>query len=97
MVRILTEPRDALVRQYRKLFAYDGVELVVEDEALAAVGREALGRGCGARGLRSVMERVLAEAMFEVPSMSGIRRVIIGEGCVTRGESPAYEFTAAAA
>lgn len=90
MVHILTEPKDALVKQYQTLFAYDGVRLEIDEAALAAIGREALARGTGARGLRSVMERVLAEPMFEVPSMEGVEIVRVTEECVTEDAKPHY-------
>ena len=83
MVRILTEPRNALVRQYQELFAYDGVELVFDDEALEAIGTAALERGTGARGLRSICEKVLRDAMFEVPGRDDITKVVVHAACVT--------------
>lgn len=89
MVRILTEPRNALVRQYQELFAYDGVELEFDDDALEAIGKQALERGTGARGLRSICERVLRDAMFEIPG-SNIARVIVHAPCVTDNEPLEY-------
>ena len=82
MVRILTEPRNALVRQYQELFAYDGVELVFDDDALKAIGARALDKGTGARGLRTICERVLRDAMFEIPGSDVVRAVVHRE-CVT--------------
>ena len=90
MVRILTEPRNALVRQYQELFAYDGVELDFDQEALEAIGEQAIGRGTGARGLRSICERVLRDAMFEVPGRSDIERVVVHASCVTDGDPVEY-------
>lgn len=90
MVRILTEPKDALVRQYQTLFAYDDVDLKFDDDALAEIGQLALERGTGARGLRSVMEHVLSDAMFEVPSMPDVTNVRITKECVTDGVPPIY-------
>ena len=77
MVRILTEPRNALVRQYQKMFDLDGVELEFTEEAIEAVADQALLRGTGARGLRAILEEVLREVMFEVPSREDIGRVVI--------------------
>ncbi len=86
LVRILTEPRNALVRQYQQLFAFEGVKLEFDADALIAIARKAIARGTGARGLRSVLEGLLQRPMFELPSMSGIlgcqvnAAAVLGEG-----------------
>ncbi|MDE1535791.1 MULTISPECIES: ATP-dependent Clp protease ATP-binding subunit ClpX [Actinotignum] len=85
LVRILTEPRNALVKQYTRMFELDGVRLTFQDEALRAMAREAMERGTGARGLRSIMERVLGPAMFDVPSRKDVREVIVTRAAVTEG------------
>ena len=90
MVRILTEPRNAIVRQYQELLAYDGVELVFEPQALRAIGRQAIDRGTGARGLRAICEGVLRDVMFEVPSREDVARVIVHASCVEHGDKPEY-------
>ena len=90
MVRILTEPRNAIVRQYQELFRFDGVELEFEDEALRAIGTLALERKTGARGLRSICESILEEAMFEIPGTKDVQRVIVHEACVTQNQKPRY-------
>lgn len=90
MVRILTEPRNAIIRQYQRLMAYDGVELVFDDDALAAIAQVALDRGTGARGLRSICERVLRDAMFEIPGRKDVAQVVVHAGCVTNGDKPEY-------
>jgi ATP-dependent Clp protease ATP-binding subunit ClpX len=77
LVTILSEPRNALVKQYRKMFEIDGVELDFTDEALEAIADQALNRGIGARGLRAIMEEVLLPVMFDVPSDDGISRVVV--------------------
>jgi len=77
LVRILTEPRNALVRQYQRLFELDGVELEFASEALEAIADQAILRGTGARGLRAIMEEVLLSVMYEVPSNPDIGRVLI--------------------
>ncbi|MGC9671043.1 ATP-dependent Clp protease ATP-binding subunit ClpX [Planosporangium sp. 12N6] len=77
LVRILTEPRNALVRQYQRLFELDGVELEFAQEALEAIADQAILRGTGARGLRAIMEEVLLSVMYEVPSNPDIGRVLI--------------------
>ena len=90
MVRILTEPRNAIIRQYQRLIAYDGVQLEFDREALEAIAEQALDRGTGARGLRSICERILRDAMFEVPSRRDVAKVIVHATCVTEGEKPEY-------
>ena len=87
LVRILTEPRNALVRQYRKLFEMDGVELSFTQEALDAIAERAMGRGTGARGLRSILEEVLMETMYELPSRTDVARVEVNEDCVALASS----------
>ena len=90
MVRILTEPRNAIIRQYVELLAYDGIELKFDDDALRAIGNLALQRKTGARGLRSICEDILKEPMFELPGNPDVRQVIIHKECVTEGAKPEY-------
>ena len=82
LVRILTEPKNALVKQYEKLFSYDKVELTFAEGALEAVADKAIERNIGARGLRAVMEGLLTEIMYEIPSDPSVRRVVIPPACV---------------
>lgn len=88
LIRILTEPRNALVRQFQKMFALDGVELDFERSALEAIADRAIDRGTGARGLRAIMEDALQPVMFEVPSRDDITKVVITEGVITDGRAP---------
>ena len=88
MVQILTEPRNALVKQYQKLFGMDGVELEVRPSALTAIARKALKRKTGARGLRSIMENALIDTMFDLPTMDGVAKVVIDEHIVEEGAKP---------
>ncbi|AEE45567.1 ATP-dependent Clp protease ATP-binding subunit ClpX [Cellulomonas fimi] len=88
LVRILTEPRNALVKQYQRMFQIDGVELEFEDEAVAAIADQALLRGTGARGLRAIMEEVLQQVMFEVPSRDDVARVVITQDVVLENVNP---------
>ena len=88
MVQILTEPRNALVKQYQKLFGMDGVELEVRPSALTAIARKALKRKTGARGLRSIMENALIDTMFDLPTMDGVAKVVIDEHIVEDGAKP---------
>mgnify|MGYP000006506027 CR=1 FL=1 len=88
LVRILTEPKNALVKQYKKLLEYDDVELEFQPEALTAVAEKAIERGIGARGLRAVLEEVMTQVMYDVPSDSTIAKVIITPACVTDRAQP---------
>ena len=88
MIQILTEPKNALVKQYQKLFGMDGVELEVRPSALAAIARKALKRKTGARGLRSIMENALIDTMFDLPTMDGVAKVVIDEHIVEEGAKP---------
>ncbi len=88
LVRILVEPKNALVKQYKKLFELDGVELEFTQEALREIAREAIRRKTGARGLRAILEDVMADIMFEVPSMAGVKKVIVDADTVTKKNKP---------
>lgn len=88
LVRILTEPKNALVKQYRKLFEYDDVELDFEQSALEAVADLAIERNIGARGLRAVMEGILTRIMYDIPSDQTIEQVTITADCVKNGAEP---------
>ena len=88
LVRILTEPKNALTKQYQKLFELEDVELKFTDEVLTAVAEAALKRKSGARGLRAVLESVMLEIMYDIPSIPEIRECIINEEVVTKGAPP---------
>ncbi len=88
LVLVLTEPKNALVKQYAKFFEMDGVELIVTDEALEAIAQQAMRRGTGARGLRAIMEEVLLDTMYELPSRSDVARVVIDEQVVRDRVNP---------
>ena len=88
LIRILGEPKNALVRQFQKFFEREDVALEFADAALEAVADQALLRGTGARGLRAILEEVLLNVMYDVPSRSGIKEVVINEEVVTKGEAP---------
>ncbi len=88
LVQILTEPRNALLKQYQRLFDLDGVELEFTDEAVAAVADSALERGTGARGLRAIIEECLLQVMYEVPSRGDIARVVVTDAVITSGAAP---------
>jgi ATP-dependent Clp protease ATP-binding subunit ClpX len=88
LIRILTEPRNALVRQYRRLFELDGVDLEFTDDALEAIADQAILRGTGARGLRAILEEVLLSVMYEVPSRKDVERVVITAESVLEHVNP---------
>jgi ATP-dependent Clp protease ATP-binding subunit ClpX len=88
MVQILTEPKNALVKQYQKLFAMDGVELEIRPSALAAIARKALARKTGARGLRSILEHSLIDTMFDLPTFDGVAKVVVDEHIIEDGAKP---------
>ncbi|MDT7554134.1 MAG: ATP-dependent Clp protease ATP-binding subunit ClpX, partial [Pseudonocardiales bacterium] len=88
LVKILTEPRNALVKQYRKLFEMDGVELEFTEDALDAVADQAILRGTGARGLRAIMEEVLLPVMYDIPSRDDVAKVVVTEQTVRENVNP---------
>ena len=96
LVRILTEPKNALVKQYQKLFDLESVHLKFTQGALRAIAREALKRKSGARGLRAIMENIMVDLMYEIPSQPNIKEVLISEEVVTQKEQPllVYQKTA---
>jgi ATP-dependent Clp protease ATP-binding subunit ClpX len=90
LLQILTEPKNALVKQYQHLLEMDDVELEIEEEALEIVADQAISRGTGARGLRAIMEEILMGVMYEAPSRKEIARVIITAAVVREKASPTY-------
>ena len=88
LVRILTEPKNALVKQYQRMLGFDNAELEFEPAALHAIAKEAIDRNTGARGLRSICESVLQDTMYELPSDDTIQKVIVTPECVTEGAQP---------
>ncbi|KAB2970433.1 ATP-dependent Clp protease ATP-binding subunit ClpX [Zoogloea sp.] len=88
LIQILVEPKNALIKQYQKLFSMEGVELEVRPAALQAIARKALKRKTGARGLRSILEGTLLDTMYELPSMENVSKVVIDEGMIEGGAKP---------
>jgi ATP-dependent Clp protease ATP-binding subunit ClpX len=86
LVTILTEPKNALVKQYQRLFDIEGVKLTFTDEALKAIANRAIARKTGARGLRSIMEDILLDTMFELPGMDGVQEVVVKDEAVNNAE-----------
>jgi ATP-dependent Clp protease ATP-binding subunit ClpX len=88
LIDILTKPKNALVKQFQRLFEMDGVKLKFTKTALSAVAREALLRNSGARGLRAILEAAMLDIMYDIPSRGGIKEVVINEEVITKGEAP---------
>jgi ATP-dependent Clp protease ATP-binding subunit ClpX len=88
LLRILTEPKDALLKQYKKLFDLDNVELTFTDDALRAVAKMAILRKTGARGLRAILEEAMLDIMYEIPSDEAVREVVVKEGAILDGQTP---------
>ena len=93
---ILTQPKNALVKQYQRLFEMEGVGLTVAEEALGAIARKAIDRKTGARGLRSIMEAILLDTMFDLPSLEGVEKVMISQQVVEGTAGPLYIYAARA-
>jgi ATP-dependent Clp protease ATP-binding subunit ClpX len=94
LVKILTEPKNALTKQYEKLFDMEGCEIEFRDEALLAVARKAMERKTGARGLRTILEQVLLDTMYDLPSLENVRKVVIDENVIVGGSKPYMIFDA---
>ncbi len=88
LVKILTEPKNAIIKQYQKLVGFDGVKLTVEDEAVLEIARTAIRLKTGARGLRTIIENLMTEIMYKIPSEEGVEEVVITKECLTDGKSP---------
>lgn len=88
LVRILTEPKNALIRQYQKLLKMDQVELTFEDKAIRAIAKKAIERCTGARGLRAIIEKIMTKVMYEIPEMKDVKRCIVTEETVLREKEP---------
>ena len=88
LIEILTEPKNALLKQYKKMFSMEGVELEMRQEALRAISRKALARKTGARGLRSIMEHALLDVMYDLPSMENVEKVVVDEGMIAGDAKP---------
>lgn len=96
LVRILTEPKNALVKQYNKLLSMEGVELEVRPSALSAIARKAIARKTGARGLRSILEQSLLGTMFDLPNLENVEKVVLEEATIIEGKAPLLVYQEAA-
>jgi ATP-dependent Clp protease ATP-binding subunit ClpX len=92
LIKILTEPKHALIKQYQRLFSFDNVRLRFTDSALSAIAKKATQRKSGARGLRAILEEVMLDVMYEIPSQKGIKECVINEETITKNERPLLIF-----
>jgi len=95
LITILTEPRNALVKQFQRFFSFDGIELVFSEDSLASVAQKALERETGARGLRSIIEEILLEVQFELPSRRDVKKCVVTRETVEKGITPTLVTEAA--
>ena len=95
LITILTEPRNALVKQFQRFFGFDGMELVFSDEGLISIADKALERETGARGLRSIIEEILLEVQFELPSRRDVKKCVVTKETIEKGLSPTLVTEAA--
>jgi ATP-dependent Clp protease ATP-binding subunit ClpX len=93
LITILSKPKNALVKQYQSLFEMEDVELTFHDDALREIAKRAITRKTGARGLRSIMEKILLDTMYELPALEGVREVVISEEVVTADARPLYIYS----
>jgi ATP-dependent Clp protease ATP-binding subunit ClpX len=93
LVKILTEPKSAICKQYKKLFEIDGVELEFDEDALREIAKLAVERKTGARGLRSIVEKATMDMMFEIPSDDRVRKCTVTKEVITDGVLPAVEYS----
>jgi ATP-dependent Clp protease ATP-binding subunit ClpX len=96
MVQILTEPKNALVKQYAKLIAMEGAELEIRPEALRAIAKRALDRKTGARGLRSILEQSLIDTMYELPNAINVEKVVVDAATIEENQAPLLVYREAA-
>ena len=96
LVQILTEPKNALVKQYSKLLSMEGVDLEIRPSALQAIAKKALARKTGARGLRSILEQALIDTMYELPNAVNVDRVVVDESTIEENKPPLLVYREAA-
>ena len=93
LIEILTKPKNALVKQYQRLFEMEDVKLSFSDDALSAIAKRAIARKTGARGLRSIMESILLETMYDLPESEGVEEVVINKEAVDDGTKPLFIYS----
>ena len=93
MVKILQEPKNSLIKQYKKLFEFENVELIFKDEAVLEIAKKAINKKTGARGLRSIIESLLLKTMFKLPTMDDVEKVIINQSVVRNVTEPLITYS----
>ena len=88
LIRILTEPKNALVKQYTQLLEYEDVKFRATDDALSAIAEKVIEREAGARGLRAILEKIMLDTMYEIPSLEGVRECVVTADCVLNSKPP---------
>ena len=92
LIQIMTEPKNSLIKQYQAVFDMEGVKLTFDPEAIRAIAKKGIERETGARGLRSIMEEIMIDLMYEIPSMKGVQEVIISEEVVNLNSRPVINY-----
>lgn len=95
LIKIMKEPKNALIKQYQKLLSFDNVELKFTDEAIKLIAKKAMKRNLGARGLRGIIEEIMRDVMYEIPDDKSVKEVIVTENCVLNGDKPEYVYDGA--
>ncbi len=95
-MRILQEPKNALVKQYQRLFEMESIDLTLAEEALGAIARKAIERKTGARGLRSILEQALIDTMFDLPQLPGVAKVVVDDNTIEDSQPPLVVYREAA-
>ena len=93
LVKILKEPKNSLIKQYKRLFEFENVKLIFKDEAILEIARKAIAKKTGARGLRSILENILLDTMFELPSLEGVEEVVINAEVAEGRARPLYIYS----
>jgi len=88
LIKILSEPKNALIKQYQRLLSFDNVRLKLTDGALVAIARKAIKRKTGARGLRAILEDIMLDVMYEIPSQEGVKECLINEDIIVKKDKP---------
>ena len=92
LVEILTKPKNALIKQYQKLFAFENVKLEFTDEALNLIAKKAIERTTGARGLRSILENILLDTMYTLPGVEGVNEIVVNTEVIEKNSKPLYIY-----
>ena len=92
LIEILTKPKNALIKQYQKLFSFENVKLEFTDDALSSVARKALEKDTGARGLRTILENILLDTMFNLPGIEGVNEIVVNADVVQKNTKPLYIY-----